>query len=56
MDTLLMRPESLFSGNCSVKGELMPKKINFGSGKDWREDFLNADILDRVSAPQELVR
>jgi len=49
MDSSLMRDEPLSPVNSSIKGELVPKKINLGSGKDWREDFLNADILDRVN-------
>ena len=48
MDTLLMsEQESL--GTFSTQGKSVPKKINLGSGKDWREDFLNVDILDRVN-------
>jgi SAM-dependent methyltransferase len=27
----------------------LPARINLGSGKDWREDFLNVDIVERVN-------
>lgn len=27
---------------------MTPKKINLGSGKDWSEDFINIDILERA--------
>jgi SAM-dependent methyltransferase len=26
-----------------------PMRLNLGSGKDWREDFINADLVERVN-------
>lgn len=49
MDTSLIRSEPSSPGSSSIKGEVVPKRINLGSGKDWRENFLNTDILDRVN-------
>ncbi len=49
MDTSLIRSKPLSLGGSSIKGEVVPKRINLGSGKDWREDFLNTDILERVN-------
>ena len=49
METSLMRPELISAPTPAMSEKSIPQKINLGSGKDWREDFLNADILDRVN-------
>jgi SAM-dependent methyltransferase len=54
MDTSMISSEPLSLGSSSIKEEVMPKRINLGSGKDWRKDFLNADILDRVNPDWKL--
>lgn len=49
MNSSLMRPEPLSLAGPVIKEDVVPKRINLGSGKDWRKDFLNADVLDRVN-------
>ena len=42
---------SIFSNKLadSLPMEPVPKRLNLGSGKDWRQDFLNIDILPRTN-------
>lgn len=42
------------SGNGPAVATALPRILNLGSGKDWRAEWLNADILPRVNPDWEL--
>ena len=40
--------QQLFNPTLPVQKSTVPLRLNLGSGKDWREDFFNLDVLERA--------